>query len=64
MEALTCSFRCAFRLTKEPAKQHRNVQCDWDKWVDEDEEDEKPENDFGGGCCIRAQRSWMPPLRM
>jgi hypothetical protein len=31
------------RLTKEPGKQHTHIKVDWDKWVDEDEEDDKPE---------------------
>ena len=36
------------RLTKEKVRLH-NVKTDFDKWVDEDEQAEKPDDDFGMG---------------
>eukprot|EP00252_Welwitschia_mirabilis_P023286 TRINITY_DN6554_c0_g1_i1.p1 TRINITY_DN6554_c0_g1~~TRINITY_DN6554_c0_g1_i1.p1 ORF type:complete len:181 (-),score=58.07 TRINITY_DN6554_c0_g1_i1:224-766(-) len=36
------------RLLKGEGKPPQFLKVDWDKWVDEDEEDEKPEFDFGG----------------
>lgn len=34
------------RLTKEPSKHLTHIKCDWDKWVDEDEEDESSQIDM------------------
>lgn len=35
------------RLLKQPGKTSPNIKVDWDKWVDEDEEDEAADKDMG-----------------
>jgi prostaglandin-E synthase len=35
------------RLQKDTGKTPANIKVDWDKWVDEDEEEDKPEFDLG-----------------